>query len=165
MGGVPARFCRRAFALQGKKGYVVLVEGVRRGRAILSAKLMGHLYADVPEQQVLLSVREKMEVKPPSVHLIPTSTAPLMLRHIKGAEFTDFTLPHDSFKHLTYGVVDSSIAALDESVITGGDLGVTDVVVEDSTMNYTETHQQPRSVVCVNVIIERANYQPGGWVS
>ena len=45
--------------------------------------------------------------------------------------------------------MNSAIAALDESVITGGDLGVTDVVVEDSTMNYTETHQQPRSVVFV----------------
>ena len=128
------------------------MRGVGTGRAYLNVRLTGQLNADVASQEVELYVRKKMEVMPPLVYLIKTSTVHLELNSLQWSNNTEekvsMQMPDDRY---SFKVANPTNAALDSttSVVTGQTLGYTDLIVEDAKMKYTETHQAPRSAIYI----------------
>lgn len=111
----------------GKKGHMVLLDGINSGSARVIVKLPYPEYQNVPEVKVDITVLANLIIDPIRVHILVGDTANFKVFQLKRGKLHEITLGPQYYLE----IVNTAHAKIDGGVATGLTLGSTDVVLRD----------------------------------
>ncbi|CAH1116509.1 unnamed protein product [Phaedon cochleariae] len=82
---------------EGKKGYSILLEGVKSGSAKVSVRLPHPEYKHVPTKEVQLMVVANLLITPPEVYVMQGDTVPFKIYFLKNGRMEEITLPDSQY--------------------------------------------------------------------
>lgn len=82
---------------QGKKGHIVLLEGVKTGSAKVTVRLPQAEYEEVPMHEVQLSVVANLIITPPEVYIMVGDYVSFKIVHLNNGQMEEVPLPHSQY--------------------------------------------------------------------
>ncbi|CAG2057930.1 unnamed protein product, partial [Timema podura] len=100
------------FERLGKRGNLVLLEGLKTGSAKVSVRLPQQEYRHVPPLEVQLMVIANLIIDPPDVHIMPGDTVNYKILQVQNGRLEEIPLPSAQYY---LGIVDEQVGLVDES--------------------------------------------------
>nr|CAD7454783.1 unnamed protein product [Timema tahoe] len=100
------------FERLGKRGNLVLLEGLKTGSAKVSVRLPQQEYRHVPPLEVQLMVIANLIIDPPDVHIMPGDTVNYKILQVQNGRLEEIPLPSAQYY---LGMVNEQVGLVDES--------------------------------------------------
>lgn len=115
------------FETLGKKGHMILLDGINSGSAKVIVKLPYAEYSNIPEVEVDITVLANLIIDPIDVNILVGDSINFRVLQLKQGKLHEITLGSQYFLE----IVDTRHAEIDGGLATGLSLGATEVQLRD----------------------------------
>ncbi|VEN56349.1 unnamed protein product [Callosobruchus maculatus] len=122
-----------ALESQGKKGYAILLEGIKSGSAKVTVRLPHPEYKHVAANEVQLMVVANLLISPAEVYIMPGDTVPFKIFFLNGGRIEEIKLP-DAQYYLEAEDPSVAFSIKKSGNITGLKQGNTRIVLRDKNV-------------------------------
>lgn len=111
----------------GKKGHMILLDGINSGSAKVIVKLPYAEYKDVKEVEVDITVLANLIIDPVDVNILVGDTTTFKVLQLKQGKLHEITLGAQYYLE----IAEKKFAKIDGGIATGVALGTTEVILRD----------------------------------
>lgn len=118
------------FETLGKKGHMILLDGINSGSAKVNVKLPYAEYSHIPEVEVEITVLANLIIDPIEANILVGDSINFRVLQLKQGKLYEITLGAQYYLE----IVNTKHANIDGGLVTGLSLGTTEVLLRDSNV-------------------------------
>lgn len=131
----------------GKKGHMILLDGINSGSAKVIVKLPHKEYKIIPEVQVDITVLANLIIHPMDVHILVGDSALFQVFQLKQGKLHEITIGGQYFLEIG----NSKFASMSDGIATGLSLGSTEVTLKDrNVIDSSAKSSMPKARITVS---------------
>ena len=135
------------FETMGKKGHMILLDGINSGSARVIVKLPYDEYSNVPEVQVDITVLANLIIDPVKVNILVNDEIDFKVFQLKRGKLHEITLGEQYYLE----IINTAHAKITGGTATGLSLGSTSVVLRDrNVIEKSEKSTMPKALLTVS---------------